>query len=291
MSLHIIGLGLSDAKDITVRGLETVRKCTKVFLEAYTSILLCPKEELEEFYGVPVLLADRELVEQGSDEILDAAAAGEEVAFLVVGDPFGATTHTDMVLRARERNIPVHVIHNASIMNAIACCGLQLYSFGQTISIPFFTKTWQPDSFYPRIKSNRDAGLHTLALLDIKVKEQSEINLARGRKIYEPPRFMTVRQAAEQLLLIEERRDEGVCAPKSLAIGMSRVGASTQVIVAAPLEKFAEAECDEVFGGPLHSLVLVGPKLHPIEADFIRGFACEALGGLEALNEVIVVEE
>lgn len=31
----------------------------------------------------------------------------EDVAFLVVGDPFGATTHTDLVLRAKERNIQV----------------------------------------------------------------------------------------------------------------------------------------------------------------------------------------
>ena len=37
-----------------------------------------------------------------------------------------------MFLRAAELGIKVNVIHNASIMNAIACCGLQLYHFGQT---------------------------------------------------------------------------------------------------------------------------------------------------------------
>ena len=31
------------------------------------------------------------------------------------------------------------VIHNASIMNAIGACGLQLYRFGEAISIVFFT--------------------------------------------------------------------------------------------------------------------------------------------------------
>lgn len=50
----------------------------------------------------------------------------EDVAFLVVGDPFGATTHTDLVLRAKQKNIPTKVVHNASIMNAIGCCGLQV---------------------------------------------------------------------------------------------------------------------------------------------------------------------
>jgi hypothetical protein len=40
----------------------------------------------------------------------------------------------------------------------------------------------------------------TFFALDIKVKEQSDENLARGRKVFEPPRFMTCQQAAQQLL-------------------------------------------------------------------------------------------
>ena len=39
---------------------------------------------------------------------------------------FRATTHTDLILRAVEKNIPYSVVHNASIMNAIGCCGLQV---------------------------------------------------------------------------------------------------------------------------------------------------------------------
>ena len=64
-------------------------------------------------------------------------------------------------------------------MNAIGACGLALYNFGQTVSLVFFTQTWKPDSFYDRIKENVGLGLHTLVLLDIKVKEPSEENLAR----------------------------------------------------------------------------------------------------------------
>lgn len=41
--LYLIGLGLSDETDITIKGLETVRKCARVYLEAYTSILLVDK--------------------------------------------------------------------------------------------------------------------------------------------------------------------------------------------------------------------------------------------------------
>jgi diphthine synthase len=68
-------------------------------------------------------------------------------------------------------DIKVEVIHNASIMNAVGICGLQLYNFGQTVSMVFFTETWRPDSFYDKIAKNRVNGFHTLCLLDIKVKE------------------------------------------------------------------------------------------------------------------------
>jgi diphthine methyl ester synthase len=118
------------------------------------------------------------MVETGSDDILREAHT-QDVALLVVGDPFGATTHTDILLRARALGITTRVIHNASIMNAVGACGLQLYNFGQTVSLVLFTDTWRPDSFYDRVLENANLGMHTLILLDIKVKEQSEENLAR----------------------------------------------------------------------------------------------------------------
>ncbi|KAJ5450559.1 Diphthine methyl ester synthase [Penicillium daleae] len=266
--LHLVGLGLSDEKDITVRGLEIVKKAERVYLEAYTAILLVDKEKLEAFYGRPVLEADRELVETGSDEIL-AGADKADIAFLVVGDPFGATTHTDLVLRARELNIPTNVVPNASIMSGIGCTGLQLYNFGQTVSMVFFTETWKPSSFYDKVKENVQIGLHTLVLLDIKVKEQSMENLARGRRIFEPPRYMTVAQCASQMLETEETRQEGVYGPDSLAIGAARVGAPDQKLVVGTLKELSTVE----MGAPLHSLVLLGRRTHDLERDYIRQFA------------------
>ncbi|XP_062075607.1 probable diphthine methyl ester synthase [Humulus lupulus] len=167
--LYIVGLGLGDERDITLRGLEAVKQCDKVYIEAYTSLLSfgIPSDglsTLEKLYGRPVILADREMVEEKADEILSAAHVSD-VAFLVVGDPFGATTHTDPVVRAKKLGIVVKVIHNASVLNAIGICGLQLYRYGEIVSIPFFTETWKPDSFYEKIQSNQNLGLHTLCLL------------------------------------------------------------------------------------------------------------------------------
>jgi diphthamide biosynthesis methyltransferase len=44
--LYLVGLGLADEKDITVKGLEVVKKATRVYLEAYTAVLLVEKEVL-----------------------------------------------------------------------------------------------------------------------------------------------------------------------------------------------------------------------------------------------------
>lgn len=44
--LYLIGLGLGDQDDITVRGLKCVQSCSKVFLEAYTSVLGVDKDAL-----------------------------------------------------------------------------------------------------------------------------------------------------------------------------------------------------------------------------------------------------
>lgn len=43
---YIIGLGLGDAKDVTVKGLEIIKKCERVYLESYTSILTCGQQAL-----------------------------------------------------------------------------------------------------------------------------------------------------------------------------------------------------------------------------------------------------
>lgn len=45
--LYLVGLGLCDPTDITVKGLKIVKAASRVYLEAYTSILIgCGKEEL-----------------------------------------------------------------------------------------------------------------------------------------------------------------------------------------------------------------------------------------------------
>lgn len=222
-------------------------------------------------------MADRDFVEQGADELLNHAET-KNVAFLVVGDPFGATTHTDLILRAKEKSIKVQVVHNASILNAVGCCGLQLYHFGETISIPYWTESWKPDSFYDKIKANRKHGLHTLCLLDIKVKEPTYESLTRKKKEFMPPRFMSVSEAADQLIqIIRSRRESGetelAFTEETIFIGLARVGHDTQEIVACSLGQMKDTD----LGAPLHSMILPSDNLHPIEKEYLQQFYKETL--------------
>jgi len=266
--LYLIGLGLGDEKDITVKGLEVVKKCDEVWLESYTAILPgVSAERLAAYYGREVKLADREKVESGIQGLIEKAKT-TDVALLVVGDPFGATTHMDLWLRAKKLDVPVQAIHNASIMNAIGACGLSLYAFGQTVSIPLFQGNWRPDSFYERIQSNKSAGLHTLCLLDIKVKEPNlQILETKGKIVYDPPYFMSVKEACAQLMEVENKKQLGVLKPDAPCIGVARIGREDQKIVYGTLAQLAEQD----FGEPLHSLVVIG-EVHPLETEILEYF-------------------
>lgn len=237
-----------------------------MYLEAYTAILPgCGPEQLESLFHRKVVIADRDMVESG--EIIKEVET-KKVVLLVVGDPFSATTHSDLVTRCHALHVPVEVVHNASILTAVGVCGLQLYRFGQVISLCFWTETWRPDSWYERLLSNRREGLHTLVLLDIKVKEISNENLARGKKIYEPPRFMTVNQAVEQLLAVESQKGQGALTPSTMACGLARVGSPTQKVVVGPLQSLRDVD----FGGPLHSLVVCG-DIHECEVEHLSMYS------------------
>lgn len=164
------------------RGLDAIRGSSRVYLEAYTSVLCSSSvDRLEALYEKKITVATREMVESGAEEILENADSSD-VAFCVVGDPFGATTHSDLQLRAREAGIEVKIVHNASVLNAVGAAGLQLYRYGEAVSLCFPSASGSgsvPDSWYEKVQANRARGLHTLCLLDIKVKEQTDESLAR----------------------------------------------------------------------------------------------------------------
>jgi diphthine synthase len=238
MALYMIGIGLNDEKDISVKGLEAVRKCSRIFLESYTSMLAVPVSRLEEFYGKKIILANRDMVEKNSDEILTEG----DTAFLVIGDVFSATTHVDLMLRAREKGIDVRIIHGASVVSVVGVTGLEVYKFGKTTSIPFENeKVKTPVEV---LEGNQRLGLHTLFLLDLRPDEG---------------RFLTIKGAAEYLI------KNGV--DDVPAIGCARLGADDAIIKYMKLSELKKQE----FGKPPYCLIIPG-KLHFMEEESLKRF-------------------
>ena len=95
--------------------------------------------------------------------------------------------------------------------------------------------------------------------------------MARGRKIYEPPRYMTIGQCVEQLLEIEEKRDEKCYSSNTIGVGLSRVGADDQQSVCGTLSELLHVD----FGAPLHSFIIPG-KMHFLEAETLKRISLNA---------------
>lgn len=169
--LYLIGLGL-DKKDLSVAALAAVKKCDKVYLESYTNVFPYTIKELEKVLKKEVIKANRSAVEE--KPVFLEEAKKDKVALLVSGDPLSATTHIDILMRAKKDKVNVKIFHAPTILTSIAETGLQLYKFGKTGSIAKWqTPSFKPESFYDIIKQNLSIGAHTLLLLDIglSVKE------------------------------------------------------------------------------------------------------------------------
>lgn len=266
MTLYLIGLGLGDEKDISVKGLEIIKSADIVILEHYTSIIGTSKEKLEQFYSKEIILGSRDLVEKEAEEKILKPAIEKNVVFLVVGDVFTATTHTDLMLRAKEFNIETEVVFNAGIINAVGIVGLELYKYGKVTSIPFEEPGFRPRTPYEVIKMNKANGLHTLCLLDIKVSEPSKEELRTGVVKQVPkPRFMTIKQAIEYLLSLEDELKENIISENDLMIGVARIGHENCQIIADSAKNLLAKD----FGSPLHSLIIPG-KLQIVEEEALQ---------------------
>ena len=177
--LYIISLGLHDEKDMSLRALETAKKCDSIYVELYTDNLDTGAEKLSALTGKPVKKLARSDLEENVGRILKDARS-RDVGIMVGGDALAATTHISMLLEARKLGIPFRVIHGSSIVSAVAETGLQIYKFGRTTTLTDPV----PRSCLDCIRMNRDMGLHTLALLDIgmEVRKGLELLLPLGLK-------------------------------------------------------------------------------------------------------------
>ncbi len=249
--LYLIGSGIYDEKDLTIRGLDALKNCSEIYAESYTNYFSGSLPNLEALTGKKIILLKRgDLEERPQDNVLKNSLE-LDVALLVSGDPMVATTHIDLILRAKKLGISCKIIHSSSIYSAIGEAGLQIYKYGKTASLVYPEKSYFPTSPYDILRENQKNGLHTLFLLDIKAEEK---------------RFMTVNEAINLLLEIEKEKKEGLFSLDTLCVGVARLGGETK-IKAGKASEIAK----EDFGKPPHSLIVPG-KLHFMEKEALELF-------------------
>jgi len=157
--LYIIGLGLN-YDSISEYGLAVAQRCKRIYLEEYTVDFPYDVEEIRKVIGKKIICADREKVEGLS--LIDEAKK-LDVALLVYGSPLTATTHITLIEEAKKSGLRYKIIYNASVLDAVAETGLQLYKFGKIASMPIH----EADSYVNLLLDNQKINAHSLILVDI----------------------------------------------------------------------------------------------------------------------------
>ena len=239
--LWLIGIGPGDLDHITERAKRVAKGCSKRYLEGYTAILPPIEEKRLEAVVGPWERLMRDGVES-PENMLDEARVGA-VALLVVGDPMQATTHIDLEERCAEEGIGFNVIPGLTATAlAVSLSGLQSYRFGRQVTIPFSDGEYLPTSPFEMICKNKEAGMHTLALLDL---DPTGLGL-------EQPRPMTPREAVDHLIRMNERSEEyNQPVEDWRGLLLSDLGTEEERVVSGKMRNLSQIE-----GGHIHALII-----------------------------------
>ncbi|MGB9719616.1 MAG: diphthine synthase [Candidatus Anstonellales archaeon] len=238
--LALVGLGINF--DPTLNGIETAKKCNEIFLEKYTSPIPTEiQKELKRLIKKEIVVIDREEVESN---FLIEKAENKKVCLFVVGDPLVATTHISLLAECRKRKIKTKIVHNSSILTAVARTGLQVYRFGRTVTIAKWSANYKPTSPLLLIEKNLSIGLHTLVLLDVQ------------------PEPMDAKEGIKQLFEMEKIENKKII--KDIFV-LSRLGFEDEKIIYGNAEKLLKLN----LGKPPFSLIIPA-KLNDFEKEWAR---------------------
>ena len=245
--LKLIGIGPGDLGLMTVDAIEAAAGSDHRFLEGYTATLPPEQEDLLESRIGPWTRLMRPDIEM-PEELLRLARSSV-VALLVVGDPMQATTHVDLLLRAKDAGLNTEMIPGISATTlAVTLSGLQSYPFGRQVTLPFPYGNYLPVSPLKYILDNKSRNLHTLVLLDL---EPTGLGVAS-------PVHMSPAEAGGVLLEMVEKYGED-----ESEIGVVEGVSDWPVIVLSDLGTRESRVCStnirgisNVKGGRIHCLIL-----------------------------------
>ncbi|BES80869.1 diphthine synthase [Pyrodictium abyssi] len=256
MTLYIVGAGVS-SEYLSLKAIQVIGAADKVYLDTYTSIAPGVDRELVRRLNprAEVVEAPRRLLEDEADKLIQEARE-KTIVLLVPGDPLHATTHIALLVEARRRGVEAHVVPGVSGLQAVVdATGLQVYRFGKTVTLVYPEEGFKPYSTVEAIWANRERGLHTLVLLDLR--------LDAGRAMTVPEAIRILLELEEELAAEEHREPE---LPRVIVVGVARAGTSEQRCIAGSVDEVAAAE----YPPPPHSLVVTAPRLHPMEEEALE---------------------
>ncbi|NDF26554.1 MAG: diphthine synthase [Nitrosopumilaceae archaeon] len=220
-----------------------------VYFEQFTSPMSEDQTKfLQQLTKGQFRLAPRWLVEDGK-EILEVAKTNT-VALLSYGDPYIATTHIELRVRAIQDGTKTDTIHASSaITSLIGECGLHFYKVGKTVTIMSGIPS---ATAYYTIFENLKLGNHTIVLLEWNQNKNF---------------FLDPKDAISSLLEQEKEQARKVFSGETYGIVASRIGEANQKIIAG---KFSALNVD--FGAPPHTIIIPG-IMHFTESDALKVLA------------------
>lgn len=268
--LHVIGIG-TRKEHITPEMITTIQNSSKVYIEHYTNFYENSFDELEKYLETSITPCIREDVETRAEELLLLPSRKDDVALLIIGDVLVATTHTDLLLRARDLKIETKVYHNVSIANLITKTGLQWYKFGRVTSIPFFNDKFMPRTPYLQLYDNLNIGAHSLFLLDLNPSNDIAY---KGHD-----KYLTANKALQFLLDISqimldneeiEEKEANIIDSQTPAIICSRLGMRGEKILYGTIEELIEKDSEEQLLEPL--CIIIPSEMHELEESYLKYF-------------------
>ena len=265
MTLWFVGTGVSGAASLSDSARKAIAGSAAVYVEQFTSPWPAgAEEEVARLAGAGrrVVRAKRWMIEDGA-EILRRAGSGEDVAVVSYGDPYAATTHTELRVRAARAGVLTRTAHAASALTAIVGeCGLHHYKVGRVATV-MRSAAWAgagdraaaAASTYRLLRANIQAGSHTVLLL--------EYDEDGGRFFLEPRQAMDMLEEADR-----GQQWRGAFDGSTYVAVASRVGLPDQAVAAGRVESVRGMD----FGGPPHAVVVPG-SLHFTEADALAALA------------------
>ena len=246
--LWFIGLGVSGIKSISDDVKKIIEDSDIVYLESFTSpISESHEEKIKSLVKGDFKIAKRWFVEDGQEILRNAK--DKKVSLLSYGDPYIATTHIELRVRAEIEKTKTNTIHSSSVLTSLVGeSGLQYYKIGRIATIMNDQKSLLTP--YTIIYRNLLQGNHSILLLEYNQDQNF---------------FLNPKDAISRLLEIEKEQRKNVLSDETYAIVTSRIGFDSQKITSGKFSSLIKTN----FGEPPHSIIITG-KLHFTESDAVN---------------------